>query len=115
MGVPIAYSQIAHAAVIVEADLPDFRVESSLGSHFFHNVTSMNIGYLTVPWSEDNGIDWEWLRARPVAKRLEHCVWTRLEEPLDVLMDGKASRAAILRKVAPEAARTDDLLLDSVE
>ncbi|HUX36606.1 MAG TPA: PEP/pyruvate-binding domain-containing protein, partial [Rectinemataceae bacterium] len=93
LGIPVAYSQIAHASVIVEADLPDFRVESSLGSHFFHNVTSMNIGYLTVPWAGAEDIDWDWLRSRPVAERRAHCLWTRLDEPLDVLMDGKDSRA----------------------
>lgn len=104
LGVPVTYSQIAHAAVIVEADLEGFRVESSLGSHFFHNVTSMNIGYLTVPWSETEGIDWAWLRDRGEAKRLGSCLWTRLDEPLEVLMDGRASRAAVLRpRPAPAA------------
>lgn len=112
LGVPVNYSQIAHAAVIVEADLPDFRVESSLGSHFFHNVTSMNIGYLTVPWSEPGDIDWPWLRARPVARRLAHCVWTELEEPLEVLMDGKASRAAVLKtRDRPEEISDPSLLV----
>ena len=115
LGIPVAYSQIAHAAVIVEADLPDFRVESSLGSHFFHNVTSMNIGYLTVPWSGSEDIDWAWLRSRPVAARLGHCAWTRLEEPVEVLMDGKASRAAILKQVVGEPDAAEDAVPDSEE
>lgn len=115
LGIPVAYSQIAHAAVIVEADLPDFRVESSLGSHFFHNVTSMNIGYITVPWSETEGIDWLWLRSMPVAARLDHCVWTRLEEPLGVLMDGKASQAAILKRIPVDPGSAEDPMPASLE
>ncbi len=115
LGIPVAYSQIAHASVIVEADLPDFRVESSLGSHFFHNVTSMNIGYLTVPWAGAEDIDWDWLRAQPVAERRNHCLWTRLEEPLDVLMDGKGSRAVVLRSRQRPVEAVDDLALGSIE
>lgn len=40
--------EISNARIIVETDLDDFKVDASLGSHFFHNITSMNIGYLTV-------------------------------------------------------------------
>ena len=34
--------------VIVETDLEDFRVTPSQGSHFFQNLTSFQVGYLTV-------------------------------------------------------------------
>lgn len=101
LGVPVAFSQISRARVIVEADLPGFRVESSLGSHFFHNVTSMNIGYLTVP---ANGglsfVDWAWLASFPPERRTAHCAWTRLPEPLEILMDGRRSKAIVRKKVS---------------
>lgn len=119
LGVPVAYSQIAHARVIVEADLEDFRVESSLGSHFFHNVTSMNIGYMTIPWkggssgsgggADRGGVDWDWLRAAPRGGETEHCVWTRLEAPLDIVMDGKASKAVVFRTRREVAAPEDEV------
>jgi len=48
LGVPVTFSQIAKAALIAEVDLPDFVVDSSLGSHFFHNLTSLNIGYMKI-------------------------------------------------------------------
>jgi DNA-binding response OmpR family regulator len=101
LGVPVVFSQISHARVIVEADLPGFRVDSSLGSHFFHNVTSMNIGYLTVPANQGlSGIDWAWLASFPPERRTEHCAWTHLPEPLEVLMDGRKSRAIVRKTVA---------------
>ena len=100
LGVPVVFSQIAHARVIVEADLPGFRVESSLGSHFFHNVTSMNIGYLTVPASgPPSMIDWAWLASFPAEQRSAHCVWTSLPNPVEILMDGRKSRS-VIRKLA---------------
>jgi len=114
LGVPVAYSQIAQARVVVEADLPDFSVESSLGSHFFHNVTSMNIGYLTVPHAGGrSSIDWDWLASKPRAGESAHCVWTLLDEPLDILMDGRVSRSAVLKRKRrpPEAPEC----LDSIE
>ena len=44
LGIPVAWSDISEARVIVEVDLPDFQVESSQGSHFFQNLTSFQIG-----------------------------------------------------------------------
>jgi hypothetical protein len=116
LGVPVAYSQIAQARVIVEADLVDFRVESSLGSHFFHNVTSMNIGYITVPYSGGGStVDWDWLAAQPRAMESAHCVWTLLEEPLDVIMDGKNSRSAIFKRRREVLRPEPEPELDSIE
>ena len=116
LGVPVAYSQIAQASVIVEADLPGFRVDSSLGSHFFHKVTSMNIGYFTAPLADgESAIDWDWLARMPRKEESEHCVWTSLEEPLDVLMDGRASKAVVLKnkRLPPPPAVEPEL--DSIE
>ncbi|MFZ2781880.1 MAG: PEP/pyruvate-binding domain-containing protein [Rectinemataceae bacterium] len=98
LGVPVSFSQISRSRVIVEADLPDFSVESSLGSHFFHNVTSMNIGYLTVSSSSPGSfVDWNWIACQPVAARTEHCVWTSLDAPLDIRMDGRTGIAAVMK------------------
>ncbi len=99
LGVPVVFSQISRARVIVEADLPGFRVDSSLGSHFFHNVTSMNIGYLTVPANSGPSlIDWAWLSSFEPERRSAHCSWTHLPEPLEILMDGRQSRAVIRKR-----------------
>ena len=48
VGIPVNWSQISNAKVIVEVSLENYPLDSSLGSHFFHNVTSMNIGYLSI-------------------------------------------------------------------
>ncbi len=98
LGVPVAFTQISMARVIVEADLPEFKVESSLGSHFFHNVTSMNIGYFTVPWHGGGSVDWDWLYAIPPARSTAHCSRTTLDEPMEILMDGRKSLAAVRKR-----------------
>ena len=48
LGIPVRWDQISGARVIVETDLEDFRVTPSQGSHFFQNLTSFQVGYLTV-------------------------------------------------------------------
>ena len=108
MGIPVSYTQISGARVIVEADLEGFRVDGSLGSHFFHNVTSMNIGYFTVPWnSPDAFVNWEFLQSKTPKRRTAHCVHLRLKEPVEILMDGRKSSAAVKKTVAALTARPD--------
>ena len=48
LGVPVAWGQISGARVIVEATLPDVQPDLSQGSHFFHNVLSFQVLYLSV-------------------------------------------------------------------
>lgn len=98
LGVPVAFTQISMARVIVEAAIPELRVESSLGSHFFHNVTSMNIGYFTAPGTDEGRVDWDWLYSFEPERRTAHCARTRLPEPMDILMDGSAGRAVVLKR-----------------
>jgi hypothetical protein len=101
LGVPVNWNHISNVKVIVEAELPDFRVDPSLGSHFFHNVTSMNIGYFDIPSSSDiNFIDWEWLRAQPVAHRSEHFLHLRFDEPLVTKMDGRKRISVVFKAQA---------------
>ena len=34
--------------MIVETAIPGYRIEPSQGTHFFQNITSLGVGYLTV-------------------------------------------------------------------
>ena len=48
LGVPVMWSDISEARLIVEYALEGFRIEPSQGTHFFHNITSLGVGYLNV-------------------------------------------------------------------
>lgn len=98
LGIPVNWNHISNVKVIVEAELPDFKVDPSLGSHFFHNVTSMNIGYFDIPFnSTANFIDWEWLRSHKVAHRSEHLVHLRFEDSLVTKMDGRKRISVVFK------------------
>jgi len=101
LGIPVNFSNISNSKIIVEAGLKDFQIDASLGSHFFHNIVSMNIGYFTVNYqSKDSFIDWEWLKSLKPHEKTEHFVHVRLENPVEILMDGRKGISVIkkLRK-----------------
>jgi hypothetical protein len=96
LGIPVAWPQISNAKVIVEVSLPDFHPDASLGSHFFHNVTSMNVGYFSVNQDSDQDlISWEKIRARQIDSKGEFLRHVRFEKPLLIRMDGKKGMAVI--------------------
>lgn len=90
LGIPITWPQASCAKVIIEYSLEGFRVDASMGSHFFHNVTTMNIGYFSVRQDSGEGfIDWNWLRSQPVIEKKKYFTHTRLEKKLGIVMDGR--------------------------
>jgi CheY-like chemotaxis protein len=97
LGIPVRWSDISNAKVLVEVELEDFHFDASLGSHFFHNVTSKGIGYFSVPHaSRDSFVDWEYLSGLSIVEQTEHFVHVHVETPLTVMMDGRKSSAAIV-------------------
>jgi hypothetical protein len=96
LGIPVAWPQISGAKVIVEVSLPDFHPDASLGSHFFHNVTSMSIGYFSIDQDSDQDkICWENIRNQQVVGKGEFFSHIRFEKSLLVRMDGKKGMAVI--------------------
>jgi hypothetical protein len=96
LGIPVAWPQISNAKVIVEVSLPDFHPDASLGSHFFHNVTSMNVGYFSVNQdSDEDMISWDRIRAQKVIGKSEFLCHVKFEKPLLIRMDGKKGIAVI--------------------
>ena len=97
LGIPVNWSQISHAKIIVEMNLNDFPLDSSLGSHFFHNVTSMNIGYFSVnDASGSDFINWNRLYHQEIVHETDYFRHVRFEKPLRILMDGAEKRSVIV-------------------
>ena len=96
LGVPVRWAQINKAKIIVEASQENFTVEASQGSHFFHNLVAMNVGYFTVSHSSDSDyIDWEWLKSLPTKHNEKYAVHVELEKPINIQIDGKKGVAVI--------------------
>jgi hypothetical protein len=97
LGIPVVWSQISNARVIVEVSLANFPLDSSLGSHFFHNVTSMNIGYFSVlDTSPTDYIRWDVLQDCETVQKTNYLRHVRFQQPLQVLMNGKQKTSVII-------------------
>jgi hypothetical protein len=95
-GIPVLWSSISKARVIIEMGLADFPLDASLGSHFFHNVTSMNVGYFSVPHNSNKAfLKLDGLEKSETVTKTEYIKHVRLKEPLTVLMNGKERKALI--------------------
>jgi len=97
LGVPVSWDQISGARVIVEADLPGRAVEMSQGSHFFHNLLSFRVLYLSVPLHGASRIDWEALRSLPRVGETARVYHARAKEPLLAKVDGRSRRGVVLQ------------------
>jgi phosphoenolpyruvate synthase/pyruvate phosphate dikinase len=96
LGIPVIWSQISNAKVIIEISLENFPLDTSLGSHFFHNITSMNIGYCSVINTSDTDyIRWDILNNQEVIDQTTYFRHIRFEKPLKILMNGKEKTSAI--------------------
>jgi hypothetical protein len=97
LGIPVDWSRISGAKVIVEATLPEMNVELSQGSHFFHNLSSFQIFYFSVSHSGKYHIDWKWLDSREVITDTGLVRHVRLAAPLRVKVDGRSGRGVITK------------------
>ena len=55
LGIPVLWSQISEARMIVETAIPGYQIEPSQGTHFFQNITSLGVGYLTIDTVRGDG------------------------------------------------------------
>ena len=55
LGIPVMWSDISEARMIVETAIPGYQIEPSQGTHFFQNITSLGVGYLTVDTVRGDG------------------------------------------------------------
>jgi len=95
LGIPVQWDQIMGAKTIVEVPMADIHVEPSQGTHFFQNIVSFNIGYLTI--LEGDLIDWGWLDSIEATRDEDGVRHVRLDLPLKVILDSRDSEAIVVR------------------
>jgi len=92
----VVWSQISGAKVIVEIGLEDFPLDASLGSHFFHNVTSMNVGYFSIPYNDARAfLNFKQLNNQRTIRQSQFIRHVRFNQALKIQMDGRKQEALI--------------------
>ncbi len=99
LGIPVRWASISQARVIVELSWQGRRIDPSQGTHFFQNLTSMGVGYLSVGAAGDNSyIDLDYLRDMPSDTGDDTLVRViHLDSPLTVAINGVRGEALILK------------------
>ena len=98
LGVPVKWAHISQARVIVESALPNFNVEASQGTHFFQNVTSLGVGYLSLdPTHGDGSLDVEQLDQMPAWFEGDYLRVVEFDEPLYIYVDGRSKKGVVKR------------------
>jgi len=99
LGIPVSWSQMSQAQIIVEVDSKDLHPEPSLGSHFFHNLTATKMGYFHIPYNneEEARIDWDWLLSQPVLRQTKRVKLIRRDDPFLVKIDGRGFKSIIYK------------------
>lgn len=99
LGIPVIWPQISAAKIIVEAGLNNFRIDPSQGTHFFQNLTSFKVGYLTInPFINDGFFDLDYLNKQEAKYENQYLRHICFEEPITIIIEGKSNKAAIFKK-----------------
>ncbi len=99
LGIPVIWPQISAAKIIVESGLNDFRIDPSQGTHFFQNLTSFKVGYLTInPFINDGFFDVDYLNKQEAVYEDTYLRHICFKEPLKVIIEGKNNKAAIFKE-----------------
>ena len=95
LGIPVNWSDICGVGAIIETYHPRINAEPSQGSHFFHNIASLGINYLTIEKNQEDFLDWEWVNDLNVIKRTDFIVHSCTERPITLKVDGRRSLGVI--------------------
>ncbi len=110
LGIPVQWRDIAGVGAIVELRNETLHADPSQGSHFFQNITSLGIPYLTV--TEESGVDsgkctskedkdcldWDWLLEQEVHSDGPYVRHIRLSHPFVMKCNGKEERGVLYPK-----------------
>ncbi len=67
VGIPVTFRQIDQARLVAELATHRLAMEPSQGTHFFHNMVSRDLFFLTVDMRQGNHLHLDWLRKQPNA------------------------------------------------
>jgi CheY-like chemotaxis protein len=99
LGIPVKWTHISAARLIIEAGLANYRIDPSQGTHFFHNLTSFRVGYFTVnAYNNDGYFDMDYLSTFPAAYESKYIRHVRLPSPAMIKIDGKLGVGIVMKK-----------------
>ncbi len=98
LGIPVNWPQISQARCIVEFSTDKYQVDPSQGTHFFQNLTSFGVGYMTIaPFRDFGTFDERFLDAQPAVFETDYIRHVRFSSPLVVKIDGPHHTGVVMK------------------
>lgn len=98
LGIPVEWHQISKAKLVIESNLNGFNADPSQGSHFFHNMISLKLGYFHIKGKTNQEfISWKWIKKQKIHNQTRHVKHLRFKKPLLVKIDARISTGIIKR------------------
>jgi hypothetical protein len=82
---------------MVETTIESVKADFSQGSHFFQNITSLGIPYITVQNKGTDFLDYDFLAALEPVNNTRYLKHVRFDSPVRILVDGTTSQAVIMQ------------------
>lgn len=117
LGIPVMWNDISHVGAIVEICHSELKAEPSQGSHFFQNITSLGIPYITIAHeAEENAsgvvdnagertdfFDWDWLYRQEMVWQGDFVCHVRLPNNFMLKCNGATSKSVMLYSAEEES------------
>ncbi len=98
LGIPVKWTQISAARIIIESGLSNYRIDPSQGTHFFQNLTSFRVGYFTInPFINEGFYDVDFLNHREMVYEDDFIRHVHFSDPLEIMVDGRTHKGVILK------------------
>jgi hypothetical protein len=98
LGIPVRWPDISGVGAMIELQNDQLKAEPSQGTHFFQNITSLGIHYITVTEGSRDFFRWERVESLPAFKETKFLRQVRLEKGMTIKIDGRTSEGVILEK-----------------
>ena len=96
LGIPVQWRDISGVGAIIELRNETLKADPSQGSHFFQNITSLGIHYITVTENSEDHFNWEWLDSQPASQETTYLRHVRLGKPVTLKINGNTSQCVMI-------------------
>ena len=89
--------------------MDDLPIDPSFGSHFFQNITSLHVAYLTVnPKSKNDQLLLDWIDEDCLVQSNKYTSWYRFKNPFIMILDGTTGVGEIYQPEEEELVTMDE-------
>ena len=109
LGIPVSWRQISKAKLIIEIGIESLPIDPSFGSHFFQNLTSLHIGYLTIDQKNKTElIDEDWLSKEEKIKSGRYIDHYSFGTPISSYINGQTGQGFIIKPIIKNDLAMDE-------